>query len=299
MLDLKPRLGIDRHRAVDVQRDAVADHHVGERLLVGVLGQYVADVFALAQHGHAVGHVQHLVQLVRDDDQRLAILLHRAHDLEQLIGLLRGQHGGRLVKNQDVRTAEEHLDDLHGLLLRDGHIVDLLVWLDVEAVFLADLGDPRAGRLQVELTLTLKAENDVLCGGEHIDQLEVLVDHADAVVKGILGGGDGHRLSMHIDLTLIGVVDAGEHIHQRGFSAAVLTKQGQNLALMQLQIHMIVGCDLAEALGDVFHFHGAGRFHSSHSFLDRKGTVRSALIMGGKGKGPNFTHLFYHHEKKL
>ena len=43
-------------------------------LLVGVLGGDVTDVFALAQHGHAVGHVEHLVQLVRDDDEGLAVV---------------------------------------------------------------------------------------------------------------------------------------------------------------------------------------------------------------------------------
>ena len=40
--------------AADVQAHRVADHHVGQRLLVGVLGGDVTDVFALAQHGHAV-----------------------------------------------------------------------------------------------------------------------------------------------------------------------------------------------------------------------------------------------------
>ena len=54
---------------------------------------------------------------------------------EELVRLLRGEHGGRLVENEDVRAAVEHLDDLDGLLLRDGHVVDLLIGVDVEAVF--------------------------------------------------------------------------------------------------------------------------------------------------------------------
>ncbi len=76
-----------------------------------------------------------------------------AQDGEELFGLLRGQHGGGLVQNQDIRPAVEHLDDLHGLLLRHRHVVDLLVRVDVEAVFLTDLLDPRGGRLEVEFPL--------------------------------------------------------------------------------------------------------------------------------------------------
>ena len=64
----------------------------------------VADVLALAQHGHAVGDLQHLVQLMRDDDEGLAVGLHVAHDGEELVRLLRGQHGGGLVQDEDVRA---------------------------------------------------------------------------------------------------------------------------------------------------------------------------------------------------
>ena len=105
--------------------DGVAHHHVRQGLLVGILGGHVADVFALAQHRHPVGDLQHLVELVGDDDEGLSVRLHVAHDGEELVGLLRGQHGGGLVQNQDVGAAVEDLDDLHRLLLGDGHLVDL------------------------------------------------------------------------------------------------------------------------------------------------------------------------------
>ena len=44
------------------------------------------------------------VELVGDDDQGLAVGLHVAHDGEQLVRLLRGQHGGGLVQNQNIGT---------------------------------------------------------------------------------------------------------------------------------------------------------------------------------------------------
>ena len=65
----------------------MADHHVGQGLLIGVLRLHVADVFALAEDGDAVGDREHLMQL------------------------------------------------------GNGHIVDLLVGVDVKAVPVADLPD--------------------------------------------------------------------------------------------------------------------------------------------------------------
>ena len=78
-------------------------------------------------------------------------VLHVAHDLEELVGLLRGQNGGGLVEDQNIRAAIKHLDDLDGLLLRNGHVVNLLVGVDVEAVFVADLLDLLGGLGEVQL----------------------------------------------------------------------------------------------------------------------------------------------------
>ena len=60
-------------------------------------------------------------------------LRQRAQDLEQLRRLLRREHGGRLVEDQDVRLAVERLQDLDALLLADGDVLDARVRVDVEA----------------------------------------------------------------------------------------------------------------------------------------------------------------------
>ena len=251
--------------AADVQAHRVADHHVGQRLLVGVLGGDVTDVFALAQHGHAVGHVEHLVQLMRDDNEGLAVGLHVAHDGEELVRLLRGEHCGRLVQNEDVRPAVEHLDDLDGLLLRNGHVVDLLIGVDVEPVFVADLFDLFAGFGNVELAF--KAEDDILRCGEKIDELEVLVDHTDAVFERILGGGDRDGFAVNVDLPLVGEIDAGEHVHQRRLAAAVFAEQRQDLALVQLKVDGVVRHHFAEPLRDILHFNCACSSQGGHPFF--------------------------------
>ena len=246
----------------------MAHHHIGQGLLVGILGLHVADILALAEHGHAVGHVQHLVQLVGDDDEGLAVGLHVAHDGKELVRLLRGQHGGGLIQDQDIRAAVQHLDDLDSLLLGNGHVVDLHVGVDVKAVSVADVLDLFAGIVQIQLTL--ETENDILGGGEQIDQLEVLVDHADAQIKCILGRRDGDGLIVDVDLSLIREINTGEHIHQSGLAAAVFTQQGQDLTLAQFHVDGVIGHHGTKALGDILHFDRAFVFQGCHPFFRRR-----------------------------
>ena len=83
----------------------------------------------------------------------------------------------------------------------------------------------------------------------------MLVYHADAEVEGVLGRANDDLAPVDVDLALVGVVDAGEHIHERGLAAAVLAEQGQDLALVDVEPHPVVGLDRAEGLGDVAHLH--------------------------------------------
>src|SRR5439155_21134324 len=62
-----------------------------------------------------------------------------ADDLEQLLRLLRRQHRGRLVEDENLRAAEERLQDLDPLLLADGDALDARVGVDGEAVALGQL----------------------------------------------------------------------------------------------------------------------------------------------------------------
>ena len=105
------------------------------------------------------------------------------------------------------------------------------------------------------------AHPDIVCSREHINQLEVLVDHADAQFLGVLGRIDGHFPAVYKNLTRIRLVDAGEHVHQSGLAGTVLSQQGQNLTGTDLQIDCVVGNHRAEALGDATHFNGVLLLH--------------------------------------
>ena len=80
----------------------------------------------------------------------LPAALSDAHDREQLVGLLRGEHGGRLVEDEQVGVAGQRLDDLDPLLDADRQVLDQRVRVDRQAVALGDLGDLAPGAAPVQ-----------------------------------------------------------------------------------------------------------------------------------------------------
>ena len=192
------------------------------------------------------------MELVGDDDDGLAVGAHGPEHGEELVRLLGGQHGGGLVQYEDVGAPVEDLDDLHGLLLGDGHVVNFLVGVHVEAVAVADGPDLFSGGPDVQPALFLQAQNNVFRRSEYVHQLVVLMDHADAVGVGVLRGTDGNRLAADEDFPLVGEIDAGEHVHQGSLTAAVLPQEGEDFTAVEGEVDGVVGDYVAKPLGDSF-----------------------------------------------
>ena len=245
-----------------------ADHHRGELFFVHVAGVLHADEPSLAHHAHAVADCHDLVELVRDDDDRHAQLAHHAaDDGEQLVRLLRGEDGGRLVEDQNLVVAVEHLEDLGALLHTDGDVLDERVGVNVQAVLLAQGEDLFAGLglLQKAVLRGLHAHDDVVEHGEAFHQLEVLVDHADPQCVCIVRVLDLHHLAVFFDDALLRLVQAEQHAHQRTFAGAIFAQQSVYLAFAQLQGDIIVCLDPREFLGDVEHLDHKILCQSAHS----------------------------------
>ena len=76
--------------------------------------------------------------------------LELAHDLHQLVGLLRREHRGRLVEDEHLGVARERLDDLDALLHADRQVLDEGIGVDVEPEPRGDLAHAFARGVQVE-----------------------------------------------------------------------------------------------------------------------------------------------------
>ena len=201
-----------------------------------------------------------------DDDNGLSVVPHIPQDGEQLVRLLGYENCRWLIQNQNIRAAVQHLHDLHRLLLRDGHVVDLLIGIHLKAVGVADGFDPFRCLRKVQPPWLMEAKDDVFHSGEHIHQLEMLMDHTDAVAIGVRRVPDYRFFSVHIDPALVGEIDTGEHVHKGGFAAAVFPQQGQDFSPVNVQPDLVVCHNRSESLCDVTHFYCGGfavqRLHS-------------------------------------
>ena len=128
--------------------DLVSDHHLDESL-PGCLGLWQRpDDVAVPEDGDAIREVEHLVDLVRDEDEPAAIPCHLPQDAEEVPDLGRRQDGRRLVEDEQLDVAVEGLDDLHALPFADGKLPDDGLRVDPEPVCLRKLMDARRNRLE-------------------------------------------------------------------------------------------------------------------------------------------------------
>ena len=126
----------------DRQLHVPADHEVGEDLPGRLRGLHRAGDASPTEDRDPVGDLEHLVELVRDEDHGGAGRGESADDPEQLLRLERGQDGGRLVQHEDVALPVEGLEDLHPLAHAHGEILDPRVRVDVQVVLLATARRP-------------------------------------------------------------------------------------------------------------------------------------------------------------
>ena len=213
-----------------------------------------------------------------DQDHRLALVPERPQQHEELIGLGRGEHGGRLVEDQDLRPAIQRLQDLDALLQADGEIADARIGVDGEAVF---TGEPRQFRTRpadagLQQRPALGAQRHVLGDAQRRHQHEVLMDHADAGRDRIRRGADADGSPLDPDVPRIGLVEAVEDRHQRRFAGAVLADDAVDRAGGDRKRDVLVRGDGPEALGDADECDRGGAAGRIHGMITRPSCARSS-----------------------
>ena len=104
--------------------DLVPHHQRGQRTRRGVGGRHRGHRLSAPKNRDPVGDGLHLVQLVRDEDDRPSVRSHRANRLEQCARFLWSQHRSGLVEDQDACILVQRFQDLDALLLSDGELPD-------------------------------------------------------------------------------------------------------------------------------------------------------------------------------
>ena len=80
------------------------------------------------------------------------------------------------------------------------------------------------------------------------DEADLLRHHADARAQGVARGAEAHRLGQQAYLALVRRVHAHEDAHQRRLAGAVFSREGVDLACVQVEVHAPQGVRAAEAL---------------------------------------------------
>lgn len=224
-----------------------------------------------AHHGDAVGHADDLAQLVRDKHNGRAVFFQLIDDREQLVRLLRGQYGGRLVEDQHARAEVKRLYNLDLLPLADTKAVDRCVRGDLlhsePCEKRADLCarrpvvDKSGGRRRMP-------KDDILGDAHAVDLHEVLMHHADAAFKRARHAV-GALFAVDEDASPVRRVLAVKNPHQRCFACAVFAHQRMRLPLVECEIDTLVGGERPESLCD--RFHPDNWVHFEASFAGRQG----------------------------
>ena len=120
------RLLVDAH-------EHFAAHHLGGQGGLGVGRRRLAHNLSTSNHRDLVGDRAHFAQLVGDEHDRRPRIGELTHDRHQLIRLLRGQHGRRLIQDENLRLTRQRLDDLDALLRTNRQILDQRIGIQVES----------------------------------------------------------------------------------------------------------------------------------------------------------------------
>ena len=193
---------------------------------------------------------------MRDEDDADAAGLDALDNAEQVARLLVRERSRGLVHDDDLGLFHDRADDLDELLLGDGEARDLLFALDV-------VTEHRHGLVSHPIHLVpvdppglfrIAAKVDILRDRQIREELELLMDHGDAVLERGDRRGDMDSFAVSQDLAAVHRQSAGQDVHQRGFTGAILADECMNLALLQAEVHMIQRMGAGELFVDLLHF---------------------------------------------
>jgi hypothetical protein len=176
------------------------------------------------------------------------------------------QRRGRLVHDQHPGVVRQRLGDLDHLLLGDGEFAHAPPRIERQFQPL----DEGAGAVvegavvEQRAAARLPADEDVLRDRQVGHQVELLVDDADAELLRMAWAGDAYGLAVEQEFARVRRVDARKQLHERRLAGAVLSDEGEHLAVAQVETHVLQRPYPWEALRDAAHLKQRRRSAPGH-----------------------------------
>ena len=282
---------VDDHRAgalLEVVEDGelLADHLLHEVDAQQLLDEVLPHELAVAQHGEAVADLVHLVEEVRDEEDRDALLLQRADDAEELGDLVGVEARGGLVEDEHLRLHVDRSGDRNELLHRERVVAEERPRVEVEVEAREQFGGAAAHRPPVDRAeaARLAAEHDVLGHRQVRQEVDLLVHRRDARCLRLGGAAERHLLAREGDGAGVDAVDARERLDERGLARAVLAHERVHLAGEHAEVDAVERLHAGEGDRDALHLDDRrGDGCLGHESLHRGcGGIRSVRCRGSR-----------------
>ena len=222
-----------------------ADHQARQALGALRLRIGGGDQLAAAQDRRAAGQRQHLREAVRDVEDGDALRGQPPQRDEEQVRLLRRQHRGRLVHDDEPRLLQQAADDLHALPLADRKVGDRRrrdraagrIRARRVRIVSASSRRPRGGSASAMFSATLSASNSEKCW----NTMPMPRRRASAGLAIV------DRPALPEDAPLVRLQRAVEHLDQRRFAGAVLAEQRMDLAGADFEADVVAGRQLSRS----------------------------------------------------
>ena len=236
---------------------------------------------AVAQDDHAVGDLPHLVEAVRDVDERDALLAQAPHEGEEALDLLGRERRGRLVEDQAARLVGQGACDLHDLPLADAQRRHRRVEVRAARRAAPARGAHAAGPGASE---TMPARF-----GSRPSEMFSATDSEPASFsswkimrmpswRAVIGVSSVCSEPPTLIVPRVGLVVARDDLDQRGLARAVLAEERHHLAAGGVEVHAVQDLDAAERLADRARLESKGvRHHVRGQGLALRGRLRIVL----------------------
>ncbi len=234
--------------------DLAANHQLDDFVARNIRSLVLTNESPVAEDRHLVGDLEQLVHFVGDVDDARALGLERADDPEQVLDLAFRQRRGWLIHDQDVGIVRDGLGDLDHLPVGDREVAHFRFRIEGNVEALEQLPCAPSHLLmahEAEGVQRLAADPDVLSDGHVIHQVELLMDHGDAVLESIEGRRQLDLLPLQFEGAGIGRVDPGDDLHQRRLARAVLAHERMDVTALQPERHVVEREHAGEGLPNV------------------------------------------------
>ena len=234
----------------------LASHHHFDERIFRQRGHFsLGNKLPVAENGDVIADFKDLFHTVRDIDNPAPLRFQLADNAEQGFGFGIGQGVGRFIHNDDLRLEAQHLRDFHHLLIADGKVAHQSVALKAQIQLRQQFVRFGIHGFPVDFAKPvheLTAEEDVLRNGELRDQVQLLVDDADARFLRGFRAVEGGLFTQPQQRTGIALVDTGQHFHHGGFAGAVFAHQRHDAPGIDVQRRAGEGFYARERLIDPF-----------------------------------------------